>query len=115
MVIIIKDKINNKKILEFAVTGKTEKDIILLDAADSYSFCYFYAGVFDKKDLGTKLLELYMKKFGEDAEFSYKITQKNKENTWFASVGCKGSVLVPGKINLPRAYFAALVLARKYK
>lgn len=97
------------------MTGKTEKDIILFDDSNSYSFCYFYSGIFDKKDLETKLLELYTKKLGEDARFSYKTTQKNKENTWFASVGCKGRDLVPGKINLPKAYFSALVIARKYK
>jgi hypothetical protein len=97
------------------MTGKTEKDIILFDDSNSYSFCYFYSGVFDKKDIETKLLELYTKKLGEEAKFSYKITQENKENTWFASVGCKGKDLVPDKINLPRAYFAALVIAKKYK
>jgi len=94
---------------------KTEKDIILLDEVNSYSFCYFYSGVFDKKELETKLLELYTKKLGEGAEFSYKITQKNKENTWFASVGGRREALVPAKINLPGAYFSALVLAKKYK
>lgn len=97
------------------MTGKTEKDIILFDDSNSYSFCYFYSGVFDKKDIETRLLELYTKKLGEDAKFSYKITQENKENTWFASVGCKGKDLVPDKINLPRAYFSALVIAKKYK
>lgn len=94
---------------------KTEKDIILLEDANSYSFCYFYSGTFDKKDIEAKLSELYKKKLGEDAKFSYKITQKNEANTWFASVGCKAKAMVPAKINLPRAYFSALVISRKYK
>lgn len=97
------------------MTGKTEKDIILFDDTNSYSFCFCYSGVFDKKDIETKLSEFYTKKLGEGAEFSYKITQKNRENTWFASVGCKGKDIVPDKINLPRAYFSALAIAKKYK
>jgi hypothetical protein len=97
------------------MTEKAEKDIILFDDSNSYSFCYFYSGAFNQEDLELKLEELYTKKFGEDARFSYKTTQKTGDIVWFASVGCKGKDVVNNKINIPSSYFTASVIAKKYK
>ena len=94
---------------------KNGKEIILFDDSNSYSFCYFYSGVFDQKDLELKLSELYNKKFGENAKFSYKITQKTGNNTWFASIGCNGKDIVPNKTNFPFSYFVASIISKKYK